>query len=374
MRNALVGKKMMKASVVSRLLSALDYAIFRREAEAFTLLAPPPGWLKNLWTQAEVGQSVDLSAHFLYLQAFLEEAEAFWAMPRQEYLRSEIWAEEDADGFEWLLEAVAFKEDGEELLLLKLATAGQQSMRQVLQESRELSLEYYQLCQAFNHREVMLHCVVHDLTTPLAGVKSSFSLLNDDTLSKDEVQELIDLGMRQVEKTRRLVQEVLEAFAAKVPTKSEGQPNAYQTATEAMEMLKPIAALRNVQLKIEAPPEGHWLVKGDAHRLERIWFNLIDNALRYAPAGTSVTLRLQDEGTNVRCSVEDEGVGVPDAVVPHLFRKFMQGPNQVGKAGLGLYYCRITVESWGGTITYEPREGGGACFIFSLPRAEVVAE
>ncbi len=358
----------MKASLIVRMLSSLDYALFEKGYGCFRLLADAPGWLINLWADADIGREIDLRTQFLYLDAFLEEAEAFWAVPRQEHLSSEIWTETDADGFEWLLEAIAFKEDGEELLLLKLATAGQQIMRQVLQESRELSLEYYQLCQAFNHREVMLHCVVHDLTTPLAGIKSSLSLLNDDTLSKDEVRELIDLGMRQVEKTRGLVHEVLEAFASKVPTMIDGVPNVHQTALEAVDMLRPVAALRNVSLEIEEAHTSDWLVRGDAHRLERIWYNLIDNALRYAPPGSTVKLQLYDEGSVIRCSVIDEGEGVTASMVPLLFRKFVQGAQQVGKAGLGLYYCRITVEGWGGTIHYRPGEHGGACFCFRIPK------
>ena len=71
----------------------------------------------------------------------------------------------------------------------------------------------------------------------------------------------------------------------------------------------------------------------------------------------------------VRFTVEDEGPGVPEGLRDRLFQKFSQGGAKSGSAGLGLYFCRITVERWGGQIGYEPRESGGSRFWFRLKRA-----
>ncbi|HEY8091492.1 MAG TPA: ATP-binding protein, partial [Polyangiaceae bacterium] len=76
----------------------------------------------------------------------------------------------------------------------------------------------------------------------------------------------------------------------------------------------------------------------------------------------------------VRLLVEDEGPGVPPALLPHLFQKFARGRDPAAGTGLGLYFCRITVESWGGAIGYEARPGGGARFWVRLRRAVAAGE
>jgi signal transduction histidine kinase len=68
----------------------------------------------------------------------------------------------------------------------------------------------------------------------------------------------------------------------------------------------------------------------------------------------------------LRIAIEDEGPGVPPEVVPQLFQKFVRHGKSRGKAGLGLFFCRITIEQWGGTIGCEPRAGGGTTFWFRL--------
>ena len=70
-------------------------------------------------------------------------------------------------------------------------------------------------------------------------------------------------------------------------------------------------------------------------------------------------IRLADEGNAIRFSIEDAGQGVPESEVYRLFRKFAQGSGKTGQVGLGLYFCRITIEGWGGAIGYKPSPLGG---------------
>jgi signal transduction histidine kinase len=114
--------------------------------------------------------------------------------------------------------------------------------------------------------------------------------------------------------------------------------------------------------------EEDWKVIGERSRLERVIFNLVENALRHGPAGSTVSVDARVDGGAVHVCVEDEGNGVPLEQVSGLFEKFAQGRGQIGKAGLGLYFCRIMVERWGGSIGYTPRPGRGSRFWFRLPR------
>ena len=90
--------------------------------------------------------------------------------------------------------------------------------------------------------------------------------------------------------------------------------------------------------------------------------------LRYfKPPNGKVTVTIQPVGAEVHVCVEDEGAGVPPEIAPQLFQKFIRGrASASGKAGLGLFFCRITVEQWGGSITCEPRAEGGTRFWFRL--------
>jgi CheY-like chemotaxis protein len=97
---------------------------------------------------------------------------------------------------------------------------------------------------------------------------------------------------------------------------------------------------------------------------------LLENALRYTPAGGRVTVGVENEGDFLKAFVDDEGPGLPQDLRPEqIFGLFMKGKQSGGKAGLGLYFCRITVERWGGRIGCVTLPEKGARFWFRLPRA-----
>src|SRR5690606_5891831 len=109
-------------------------------------------------------------------------------------------------------------------------------------------------------------------------------------------------------------------------------------------------------------------VIAEACRLARVVSNLVENALRFAPARTSVRVLVQEEPGWARVLVEDEGPGVTPSLVPRLFQKFVRGRDPGAGYGLGLYGARIAVERWGGAIGYEARPEGGARFWLRLRR------
>jgi signal transduction histidine kinase len=95
--------------------------------------------------------------------------------------------------------------------------------------------------------------------------------------------------------------------------------------------------------------------------------NLVDNALRHSRRGQRITLGVRRDGGMVLFAVDDQGPGVPEEDASGLFEKFGQGSGRKGAAGLGLYFCRITAERWGGTVGHENRAEGGSRFWFRLP-------
>lgn len=112
-------------------------------------------------------------------------------------------------------------------------------------------------------------------------------------------------------------------------------------------------------------------VVASARELNQVFLNLIDNSVR--AGGKNIWLRTADDGQGVSISVSDDGPGVPKEVAVLIFEPFFT-TRPVGEGtGLGLYLCRRIVSECGGTLQYQPREGGGAVFTIALPAAEAAA-
>jgi signal transduction histidine kinase len=111
-------------------------------------------------------------------------------------------------------------------------------------------------------------------------------------------------------------------------------------------------------------------VMGDATGLERVLDNLLDNALRFAPAGTSVDVTVTTDRSRARIAVADHGPGVAPDERSRVFERFHRAPGSRGPgAGLGLAIARAVVDAHGGLISVTDTPGGGATFLVELPLA-----
>ena len=118
------------------------------------------------------------------------------------------------------------------------------------------------------------------------------------------------------------------------------------------------------------------LVEVDAAQIERVLVNLLENALKFSPAGSIVTVSASSVAGDVVVRVEDEGPGVPRADRELIFEPFRRGPDASDRrgTGLGLAIARGFAEANGGGVLTQPRDGGGSCFILTLPAATVTVE
>lgn len=265
--------------------------------------------------------------------------------------------------------------EGDYVLLLD-ATAQERQQRLMQQKGNELSLSYQRLLKEIQKKEILLHCIVHDLAGPLMGIRGGFELLAKENLSP-QGRKFLEIGLRQTLKQDTLIREILQAFAAEVESSAtfsidpSKAPDALLAAREVCEALAPAFALQQVKLQLDQQlaTSKDWKVSGEKARLERVLSNLIENALRHSPANATVTVGCHEAADHqVLITIDDEGPGIPPEIAATLFQKFAQGKQGRGKIGLGLYFCRITVEHWGGQIGFAPRVEGGARFWFQLPR------
>jgi two-component system, OmpR family, sensor histidine kinase VicK len=116
----------------------------------------------------------------------------------------------------------------------------------------------------------------------------------------------------------------------------------------------------------------------DRDKLRQVCSILIDNALKYSPAGATVTVGIERKQHTVEVTVADQGIGIPQSDQDQIFRKFYRGADAdsragAGGTGLGLFIARGLVTAMGGRIWVESREGEGSTFAFELPAAGVTA-
>lgn len=222
-------------------------------------------------------------------------------------------------------------------------------------------------------RQHMLADVAHELRTPLTVLQGNLRAILDDVypLEKEEIARLYD----QTRHLHRLVNdlhELAQAEAGRLPL-TLAPVDLAALAADAVEAFGPIAEGQGVTLAIEAGA-GPGFVSGDRARLMQILQNLLANALRYTPAGGSVTVTAGRAGASVAIAVCDTGDGIDPAHLPFVFDRFYRADSarnrSEGGAGLGLAVVRALTEAHGGTVDVASAGSGkGSTFTVTIPAA-----
>lgn len=336
-----------------------------------------PAWAELLLEPTPVEQTFSLSRKSYFLEFFLEDAEAFWQKGGNGLLRSCSWSEPIVEHLGEHLQATAVSIDGKHFLVIRPVGSVEARQHAYLQHGREVRLRYEADTKEFEKREVLVHCIIHDLANPLSGVTGALQMLETEALG-DHAKRLVKLAWEACQRQRSLINQVLDVFSAEAeglhgkldPRQAPDLGTLAAEALESMTVFFERYGLRSA-LYLPAGQSAHCRAMAERTRLARVLANLLENAVRHAPRGTEISIHVDLLPGEVEVRVEDRGQGVPDAALPYLFEKFAPSKGGIrGKAGLGLYFCRITVERWGGKIGYRAARDGGACFWFRLRRPE----
>jgi signal transduction histidine kinase len=138
---------------------------------------------------------------------------------------------------------------------------------------------------------------------------------------------------------------------------------------EAAERYAALIGQRNINLEIKS---GHETIAGDRDSLVELIAILLDNAIKYSPDGTTITLASAASGQNIHLTVSDQGAGINASDLPHIFHRFYRSDRSrsrksVGGYGLGLSIARRIVDLHNGTISVESKVGEGTTFSIKLP-------
>lgn len=228
---------------------------------------------------------------------------------------------------------------------------------------REWALE-----KAVRDRDEMLALVSHDLRNQLTVVTAALAVLGMHDVAPD-TKDMLDLASSAAKSMMDLIEDLmevsmLEAGALSIEVKPESAGHLARTACDRFET---VAAKKSIEITCAAmnglPP-----VAADARRVHQVFANLIGNAIKFSPSGTTIEIAAAGEGDFVRFAVRDEGVGIAKDAQPHVFDRFWQARStDRGSAGLGLAIAKGIIEAHGGKIWVESEEGKGSAFHFTLP-------
>jgi signal transduction histidine kinase len=224
-------------------------------------------------------------------------------------------------------------------------------------------------------RREMLANLSHDLRTPITTLLAHLETLQivEQPLSEEERREYVAVAMRQSKRVAQLVEQLLEA--AKLDARQiVANPESFPIGELLQDVVQKFALAardRGIDLALNVAP-AHTRVYADIGLLERVFDNLIDNALRHTPRGGCVTVSANPNGERVRLAVTDSGSGMTQEEAARVFDRFYRGDlgrsTTSGQAGLGLAIVRSIIELHGSTIAIDTRPGAGASFQFDLPR------
>jgi signal transduction histidine kinase len=366
-----------EGSPTVQLLAALGIAAFERlEGGHIRAIGVPPKWFAEIWPEVAANvNDATLAKSSPFVEGFINEADSVWRSGDR-ILRSGPWTEVDPSGNEWHLEASALISGGQAMLVIVDTGRRYQEMTGLLQRARENVLDHQALLSEIEKKDVLLHSIVHDLRSPMVSAHSGFQLLEAENLSPAG-RRTLDIGMKELERQERLIRSILDVFAADI--KGLRRADATLSTTDVLDCARAVVEsftsvyeLQRVDLELDVADElaASWQVAGDRMRLIRVYGNLVDNALRHSSAGAKVRIVISREAETVLVQVEDEGPGVPAAIADRLFDRFTQVGSSRGTMGLGLHFCRITIEGWGGEIGFDNRPEGGARFWFRLNTIE----
>lgn len=283
-----------------------------------------------------------------------------------------------------------------------IVTSGQQAQLKV--EPEDLKVE--ELKVKVRHSRIHTQCVVtlvepfsedtaltqahtdfvstvsHEFRTPLTSIKGFADTLirYGNQLPDEEKRRFINIIKDQADRLIRLVENLLAASrlgSGKVELSYRPIPlkKMLETVSQSIQAKFVTKTQQKKPFNIVVQPESIELW-ADADKLEQVFINLLDNAAKYSPANTPVTVRaeyLPEDDALVRIMIQDEGVGIPAELLPKIFTRFYRAESplkqEVEGTGLGLYITKSLTAALGGQITAESEPGKGSTFTVIFPAA-----
>jgi signal transduction histidine kinase len=249
---------------------------------------------------------------------------------------------------------------------LFLTVVGHTIVRRFLQHSLERARNEYALA-----RRRFVRRLEHELKNPLAAIRAQLAYLSQDAQSSPKP--VLDDMLIQVERLSRLtsrLRKLVELEEQEIERLPVDVASLLQEVVEASQT-HPDYQARQVQLLLPRAPWPLPAVNGDRDLLWQVFFNLLDNAIKFTSPGGLIEIRAFEDGHSVVVEVADTGCGIAPDDLPHIFEELYRGANARGHegSGLGLALANTVVKRHGGEIQVRSRSDQGTVFAVRLPVA-----
>lgn len=222
-----------------------------------------------------------------------------------------------------------------------------------------------------NSRGQFMGNIAHELRTPMTSIKGFIDGMIDGTIPEDEYRHYLGVVSQETGRLARLVQNMLditklESGEVKVHARSY---DVWQTLTDVV--LADERRIEDGKIDIQGLQPDGMVVYADPDFVHQVVYNIVDNAIKFTPAGGTITFSARREGTMAVISVENTGDGIAPEALPFVFERFYKedrsrGVNTRG-SGLGLHICKVLINLSGGQIRAESELGQWCRFVFTLP-------
>lgn len=226
---------------------------------------------------------------------------------------------------------------------------------------------------AFKEQQRFIADASHELRTPLAVLRGETEVALGKTRTIEEYQQSLSLIQDEAERLSRIVEDLFILARQPINTRAalnKERVSLNEAVRDCARAAQVLAFRKGVRLKLENDSPSIAL-NGDEDLIKRMLLNLLDNAVKYTPAGGEISLGLVRQNGNAEIVVRDTGIGIPAEAQPRVFDRFYRvdkaRARTVGGAGLGLSIAQWIVEVHGGSINLTSTPGHGSTFTIVLP-------
>jgi signal transduction histidine kinase len=216
--------------------------------------------------------------------------------------------------------------------------------------------------------------VSHELRTPLVAIEKSISLLLEKSAGEisQTQNQFLGIAERNLKRLTLLINDLLDLtkLEAKKMELQRSPASIEKVISESLESMEVWAKTKSLVLESKLQP-GLPQVNIDSNRMTQVVINLLNNAIKFTPAGGKISVEAGFDQKEIRVSVADTGIGIEEKDLKKVFDKFFQtkadAPDDIAGTGIGLAIVKEIVELHGGRVWAESRQGEGAKFIFTIP-------
>jgi signal transduction histidine kinase len=240
----------------------------------------------------------------------------------------------------------------------------------------ENAMAYRALGQLDEMKSHFVLMVTHELRSPVSVIRSLLRTMTAGYVGTltDEQRDIIGRALHRADFLQALIDDLLDLAAGKNELGLKEERTAVrldEILRQVVERFETAARENRIELEYGVPIDGAVTVYAGAEGLDRIFNNLISNAVKYTPSGGRVSVTLSLTEGSARVEVADTGIGIPEESLEHLFEEFYRAPNAKAQikegTGLGLAITKDLVTRYGGQITVQSRLGQGTTFVVTLP-------